>query len=296
MIEPTDLLMLTAKTDEDHSLLELYCYDPREQNLWLHHDIALAAFPLALSFMDCPPNETAATGAVGAYVAVGESTGLATLISRRHGSAHPPPRPAYTRVHPRTRAHAHHERTRQHPSGTFKPGIEIWNLDVLDPLEPSAILGGENLAGDASGGKGKKGKGKKGKKSKSKPLLVDSHQDAVMAVDWNRHQRQILASGSADETVKLWDVTTQQCSHTSSHHQNKVQTLRWHHAEATVLATGSYDQVRWGPRRPPRLDPPSRSSTQPPNHPTTQPPNHSLRPPTQPNPPANPPHVRPWQF
>jgi periodic tryptophan protein 1 len=27
--------------------------------------------------------------------------------------------------------------------GTFKPGIEIWNLDVMDPLEPDATLGGE---------------------------------------------------------------------------------------------------------------------------------------------------------
>jgi hypothetical protein len=27
--------------------------------------------------------------------------------------------------------------------GTFRPGIEIWDLDVIDPLEPSRILGGE---------------------------------------------------------------------------------------------------------------------------------------------------------
>lgn len=26
--------------------------------------------------------------------------------------------------------------------GTFEPAIEIWNLDVLDPLEPTATLGG----------------------------------------------------------------------------------------------------------------------------------------------------------
>ena len=27
--------------------------------------------------------------------------------------------------------------------GTFKPGIEIWDADVIDPLEPTQILGGE---------------------------------------------------------------------------------------------------------------------------------------------------------
>jgi periodic tryptophan protein 1 len=28
--------------------------------------------------------------------------------------------------------------------GTFGPGIEVWNLDVLNALEPSCILGGED--------------------------------------------------------------------------------------------------------------------------------------------------------
>lgn len=27
--------------------------------------------------------------------------------------------------------------------GTFRPGIELWDLDVLDPLEPTRVLGGE---------------------------------------------------------------------------------------------------------------------------------------------------------
>ena len=30
--------------------------------------------------------------------------------------------------------------------GTFKEGIEIWNLDVLDPLEPITTLGGEDMS------------------------------------------------------------------------------------------------------------------------------------------------------
>ena len=32
--------------------------------------------------------------------------------------------------------------------GTFQPSIEIWNLDVMDPLEPTAILGGEIVTQD----------------------------------------------------------------------------------------------------------------------------------------------------
>jgi len=57
--------------------------------------------------------------------------------------------------------------------GTFEPGIEVWNLDVLDVLEPMCVLGGEDFSGedeewarqfDLQGGSSKRRRGKKGKK------------------------------------------------------------------------------------------------------------------------------------
>lgn len=100
--------------------------------------------------------------------------------------------------------------------GTFNPEIEIWNLDVLDPLEPTATLGGA-----APGMIKPKKKGKKGQEPEVE-LLEGSHEGAVMSLSWNRSYRQALASGSADCTVKIWDVTTQACSHTFTHHTDKV--------------------------------------------------------------------------
>ena len=93
--------------------------------------------------------------------------------------------------------------------GTFNTGIEIWNLDVLLALEPVCILGGEdtsaadelmriNMARAASGKKLKKKAG-----SMSGGLRPGSHTDAVMALSWNKVHRQVLASGSADKTVKV---------------------------------------------------------------------------------------------
>ena len=113
--------------------------------------------------------------------------------------------------------------------GTFSPEIEIWNLDVLDPIEPSATLGGvdPNVK----------------QKKKTKTYLPGSHTEAVMALSWNTIYRQALASGSADKTVKVWDVTTQQCSYTFTHHQDKVQAVSWHPTEAWLLATGAYDKT-----------------------------------------------------
>ncbi len=99
--------------------------------------------------------------------------------------------------------------------GTFAPAIEIWNLDVLDPLEPSAILGGEDPSASSSGKKKKK-------KREKMQFLPGSHTEGVMSMSWNKTYRQVLSSGSADQSVKIWDVTTQQCSFTFNHHTDKV--------------------------------------------------------------------------
>lgn len=118
--------------------------------------------------------------------------------------------------------------------GTFDPAIEIWNLDILDPLEPIAVLGGEDKSISAK-------KGKKGKKSP--PMLAGSHTQAVMSLAWNSTYRQTIASGSADFTIKIWDVTTQQCSHSFTNHQDKVQSVQWNPSEAWSLASGSFDKT-----------------------------------------------------
>eukprot|EP00613_Pedinella_sp_CCMP2098_P073345 CAMPEP_0171905444 /NCGR_PEP_ID=MMETSP0993-20121228/5215_1 /TAXON_ID=483369 /ORGANISM="non described non described, Strain CCMP2098" /LENGTH=619 /DNA_ID=CAMNT_0012536925 /DNA_START=66 /DNA_END=1925 /DNA_ORIENTATION=+ len=211
VVESSDLVILGARTDEDSSILEVNCFDPANGNLWVHHDITLAAFPLSLAFLDTAPSLRADGGNTGAYVAV----------------------------------------------GTFKPAIEIWNLDVLDPLEPSATLGGEDLAAASALLKEAEEKNKHSKKDKKKKkksggsakqamaavtLVEGSHSDAVMGLSWNRLQRQVLASASADTTVKLWDVSTQQCSLTLSHHADKVQSVCWHPSQPAVLASGSYDK------------------------------------------------------
>ncbi|RYH06345.1 hypothetical protein EON65_42995 [archaeon] len=116
--------------------------------------------------------------------------------------------------------------------GTFSPGIEIWNLDVLDVIEPSGVLGGLE------------GSSKKKKKNKDKVRYKPgSHEDAVLSLSWNAIFRQAIASGSADSSVKIWDVTSQRCSYTSTHHTDKVQSVLWHYSEAWLLATGSFDKT-----------------------------------------------------
>jgi periodic tryptophan protein 1 len=199
-IRPTDAVILVANTEEEFSNLEVQVYDEENGALYVHHEINLPAFPLALAWMDCSPVPlVAGKGPVdGSFVAV----------------------------------------------GTFKPGIEIWNLDVLDVLEPSAVLGGEQSEElrDVAMPEIAKQKRRKGK-DKRVALKPGSHQDAVMSLDWNSSHRNMLASGSADSTVKVWDITTQACLYTMGHHSSKVQCVRWNPAETTVLASAAFDRT-----------------------------------------------------
>ena len=126
--------------------------------------------------------------------------------------------------------------------GTFDPDIEIWDLDTIDSMYPNAILGqGGQEAKAAPSQESKKEKSRKSKKSRK--ANDDYHVDAVLSLAANRQHRNLLASSSADKTVKLWDLNTTTCAKSYSHHTDKVCSIAWHPKESTVLLSGSYDRT-----------------------------------------------------
>lgn len=123
--------------------------------------------------------------------------------------------------------------------GTFDPDIEIWDLDTIDSMYPNAILGqgGEEMKGDSTQ------EMKKKKRRKSKKANGDYHVDAILSLAANRQHRNLLASSSADKTIKLWDLNSTKCAKSYSHHTDKVCSIAWHPRESTVLLSGSYDRT-----------------------------------------------------
>ncbi|OJD17495.1 hypothetical protein AJ78_02416 [Emergomyces pasteurianus Ep9510] len=120
--------------------------------------------------------------------------------------------------------------------GTMEPDIEVWDLDIVDCMYPNAILG--------QGGQEENSEPRtKKKKKKAKKSNDEYHVDSVLALAANRQHRNLLASASADQTVKLWDLNTARCAKSYANHTDKICALDWHPKESTVLLSGSYDKT-----------------------------------------------------
>ncbi|ODV81724.1 periodic tryptophan protein 1 [Suhomyces tanzawaensis NRRL Y-17324] len=121
--------------------------------------------------------------------------------------------------------------------GTFDPQIEIWNLDCVDKAFPDMILGEPQQNSLPSLKKKNK------KKKKNKGHVTTHHTDAVLSIAHNKVHRSVLASTSADHTIKLWDLNTGTAvrSLINVHNNKTVSSSHWHSSEPSILLTGGYD-------------------------------------------------------
>ncbi|XLU95339.1 hypothetical protein S245_009691, partial [Arachis hypogaea] len=200
IINPTDSVVVCARTEDDFSLLEVHILEDvgtSEMNMYVHHDIIIPTFLLSTAWLDC-------------------------LQGREKGN--------FLAV------------------GSMESSIEIWDLDVIDVVQPCIVLGGISEK-------------KKGKK-KSIKYKDGSHTDSVLGLAWNKALRNVLASASADKRVKIWDVATEKCESTMEHQSDTinyykyellllikrtfplhVRAVAWHHREREILLSGSFDHT-----------------------------------------------------
>lgn len=107
--------------------------------------------------------------------------------------------------------------------GNMTPIIEVWDIDLIDCLEPVYKLGC--------------------KPSKKKKQNRVGHKDAVLDLAWNQNYAHVLASGSVDQTVLLWDLENGTPVNKFESFNEKVQSLKWHPTETHQLLTGCADKI-----------------------------------------------------
>lgn len=156
LIRDVDNLLLIGHVETNMSVLEVHVYN--HEDLYVHHDIVLPAYPLAFEWLDFDSNlgETRSN-----YLACGDMTSE----------------------------------------------ISIWNLDIVNQLEPTHKLTG--------------------------------HEDAVLSLSWNKLLRNVLASGSADGSVLLWDLREMKQAAKLASLGDKVSAVAFHPTESDTLLVGN---------------------------------------------------------
>lgn len=104
--------------------------------------------------------------------------------------------------------------------GDLGPIIKVWDLDIIDCLKPAFTLG----------------------KKKKEPKTGYKHTDSVLDIACNKNAAHILASGSVDNSVLLWDLDESVATTQMSHSKDKIQILKWHPQESHTLLSGSSDK------------------------------------------------------
>ena len=258
-VDPTELDDLVLRKDDclvvvgrvaqdDWFCVDVNVVEAGESTPYVHHDYVIPSFPLDMEW-------------------IGFGVGTA---DQEEASADGPP--SFLAV------------------ATFDVGVEVWNVDVIDAVEPAYQLGGQidleeealvaelgdgtvdeaeaaaaaaravarKLRSGKSSSRSTAGEEEEDQKARaafarqraaaeggSMTLADGSHTDAVLSLSWNRQAPNMFLSGSADNTVKLWDLTRRSQSppmHTYTHHRSKVQAVGWCPSQASIFASGSFDR------------------------------------------------------
>ena len=91
--------------------------------------------------------------------------------------------------------------------GTFFNEVEIWDLDLADPIQPENVLKG--------------------------------HTGPITSLTIHSTRRNILISGSADQTVKVWDLSSTSLVDDISIKKGEIQNLKWSPTQESTFVSQS---------------------------------------------------------
>lgn len=71
----------------------------------------------------------------------------------------------------------------------------------------------------------------------------EAHTDAVNAIAFHPHWEPLVATGSADKSIGIWDLRNlRKKLHALESHRDSVVGLEWHPFDKAILASSSYDR------------------------------------------------------
>lgn len=171
--------MLVGRVQDDASALEVHVYN-KEDN-YIHHDVYLPAYPMCIEPINFNSKEQIICNWAGRVLFFILLKILFSILFKLF----------FTFIQ---------------AIGDMTKDISIWDIDVVNELEPLVRLKG--------------------------------HKDAVLDLSWNCKMTNVLASCSVDETVRLWDLNmnNNKSIHKLSKFDNRVQSIQFNpHEEANLL-------------------------------------------------------------
>ena len=168
-IKSTDSVLLAAKIEDESSSLEVHIYEEEKFNVYVHHELRLNSFPVALEWLCCDFNKAEGDSYLKANIAV---------------------------------------------VGLMNSAIELWDLDVLEVIEPLAVVGN-----------------------------ADGHADSVTNLAIHPSRANVLASSSADRSIKFWDLQKNKEVARLSEMAQVPQNVVWDLESEACLHTYSSDNV-----------------------------------------------------
>ena len=85
-------------------------------------------------------------------------------------------------------------------------------------------------------------------------MIVPAHATEILSFDWNKYRPWVLASGSVDKSIKIWDCRSVKldapntgvgaaCELSLQGHEYAVRKVQWSPHRADVLSSASYDMT-----------------------------------------------------
>jgi len=73
--------------------------------------------------------------------------------------------------------------------------------------------------------------------------IIDAHSNEINSVDFNKFEENLLATGSKDKTVAIWDIRNMQKKvHSFEFHKDTVFNVRWSPFSGTLLGSTGKDR------------------------------------------------------